>query len=101
MFEIDQVCHAIESWQPYETTDAVSDLYYRVVDLATKPSPTADDFRRLGIARLDLSLEEDDITKCVESRDDWYREGSLVVAFFSSLSQIDEIIAGQQWSERV
>ena len=101
MLEIDLVQHAIESWQPYETTDAVSDMYYRVIDLATMPNPTPDDFRRLAMARLDLSLEEADIMKCVQSRDDWYKEGSLVTAFTTTLEQIDGIIAGQQWSERV
>jgi len=101
MLEIDMVRSAIESWHPFEITDEVSDLYLKVIDLATTPNPTPAQSSQLSYSRLMLSLEEASILHCLAARDDWFEEGSLVSAFISSLRQIDTITAGQQGSNTV
>ncbi len=92
MLEIDGVKAAIEMSHDYERADRLSDIYYRVIDLATRPTLGAAGLVEAHGGRKALDNEYDFIMPQLEKTEYLYSE-SLTAAYTKTLGQVDELIA--------
>ena len=91
MLEIDGVRHAIEQSGSFETADRVSDTYYDVIELATRPQLGGQDAAVLSRKRQFLE-EKGAFVEAVLRRNAYMHETNMRSAYARTLDQVDEIM---------
>jgi hypothetical protein len=95
MLEIDGVRSAIERAGDFERADRASDIYFLVIDRATRPQLSPRDIETVRYGRLALDADSDFVHQVLTRNDDLFRQiggGSVTEAYQNTLSQVDEMI---------
>jgi hypothetical protein len=97
MFEIDSVRRAIESGALFEITDDVSDAYFDVVEIATRPILTDEATARFHRRRQTIDSHQTYILSLLEREQSILEllgeERSLQSAYLETIAQADSILA--------